>query len=89
MSVPCGDERDYAFAKHFNIPIPNIFDQDISQSAFCQKTGFKLIHSEFLNGLDYQQATQKIIEELENIGAGKAKINYRLRDAIFARQRYW
>jgi len=89
MSVPCGDDRDYAFAQHFNIPIPNIFDQDISKSAFSQKTGFLYVNSDFLNGMNYEAGTKKIIEELEKIGAGKARINYRLRDAIFARQRYW
>jgi len=89
MSVPCGDERDYAFAKHFDIPIKNIFNKDISENAFTQKTDFEYINSEFLNGLDYKTATKKVIEELEKIGAGKSKINYRLRDAVFSRQRYW
>ena len=89
MAVPCGDERDYAFANHFGIEINNIFDQDISEKAFTEKAGFKFINADFLNGLDYQAGTQKIIEELEKIGAGKAKVNYRLRDAVFSRQRYW
>src|SRR5690554_2538880 len=89
MAVPCGDERDYAFAKHFNIPIKNIFNQDISEEAFTEKGGFEFINSDFLNGLDYKAGTKKIIEELEKIGAGKAKVNYRLRDAVFSRQRYW
>ncbi len=89
MAVPCGDERDYAFAKHFGIPIKNIFNQDISEAAFSEKTGFELVNSDFLNGLDYKNGTQKIIEELEKRGAGKAKVNYRLRDAVFSRQRYW
>jgi len=89
MSVPCGDERDYAFAKHFDIPIKNIFNKDISQNAFTEKINFEYINSEFLNGLDYKNATKKIIEELEKIGLGKAKVNYRLRDAVFSRQRYW
>lgn len=89
MAVPCGDERDYAFAKHFNIPIPNIFDQDISENAFTEKEGFKIVNSDFLNGLGYKEATKKAIEELEKIGKGTGKINYRLRDAVFSRQRYW
>lgn len=89
MAVPCGDERDYAFAKHFNLPIKNIFNQDISEQAFTEKGGFEFINSDFLNGLDYKAGTKKIIEELEKIGAGKAKVNYRLRDAVFSRQRYW
>lgn len=89
MAVPCGDERDYAFAKHFGIEIKNIFDKDISQEAFTEKTGFTYENSDFLNGLDYESGTKKVIEELEKIGAGKAKVNYRLRDAVFSRQRYW
>ncbi|MCR9182217.1 MAG: leucine--tRNA ligase [Flavobacteriaceae bacterium] len=89
MAVPCGDERDYAFAKHFNIPIPNIFDQDISENAFTEKEGFTIVNSDFLNGLGYKEAIKKAIEELEKIGQGTGKINYRLRDAVFSRQRYW
>ncbi len=90
MSVPCGDQRDYLFAKHFNIPIPNIFEGiDISQVAFEDKDKTVIDNSDFLNGLNYKQATKKIIEELEKIGQGKGKTNYRLRDAVFSRQRYW
>ena len=90
MSVPCGDQRDYLFAKHFNIPIPNIFEGiDISQEAFEDKDKTVIDNSDFLNGLNYKQATKKIIEELEKIGQGKGKTNYRLRDAVFSRQRYW
>lgn len=94
MAVPCGDERDYAFANHFagqnGMPeIINIFNQDISEAAYTEKTGFELQNSDFLNGLDYKTATAKAIEALENIGQGKAKVNYRLRDAVFSRQRYW
>src|SRR5690554_2918358 len=94
MAVPSGDERDYAFAKHFagqnGMPeIINIFDKDISEAAYTEKTGFKLQNSDFLNGLEYQAATEKVLAALETIGAGKAKVNYRLRDAVFSRQRYW
>jgi leucyl-tRNA synthetase len=89
MAVPCGDERDYAFAKHFGIEIKNIFDKDISEAAYTEKGGFTFVNSDFLNGLDYKTGTKKVIEELEKIGAGKAKVNYRLRDAVFSRQRYW
>lgn len=94
MAVPCGDERDYAFANFFKgqngMPvIKNIFNQDISEAAFAEKSGFELVNSDFLNGLDYKKGTQKIIEELEKIGQGKGKTNYRLRDAVFSRQRYW
>jgi leucyl-tRNA synthetase len=94
MAVPCGDERDYAFANFFKgthgMPeIKNIFNQDISEAAYGEKGGFELVNSDFLNGLDYKSGTKKIIEELEKIGAGNAKVNYRLRDAVFSRQRYW
>lgn len=89
MAVPCGDERDYAFASHFNLPITNIFNQDISEAAFAEKDGFELVNSDFLNGLGYQEGTKKAIDALEAIGAGTAKVNYRLRDAVFSRQRYW
>lgn len=94
MAVPCGDERDYNFAKHFagqnGMPeIINIFNQDISEEAYTEKGGFELQNSDFLNGLDYKEATEKVIAELEQIEQGKAKVNYRLRDAVFSRQRYW
>ncbi|MFV5686025.1 leucine--tRNA ligase [Flavobacterium sp. GB2R13] len=94
MAVPCGDERDYAFANFFKgqngMPeIKNIFDKDISEAAFGAKEGFQLVDSDFLNGLDYKKGTQKVIEELEKLNQGKGKTNYRLRDAVFSRQRYW
>lgn len=94
MAVPCGDERDYAFANFFKgqegMPaIKNIFNHDISEAAYCEKGGFELVNSDFLNGLGYKEATQKVIEALEKTGRGKAKVNYRLRDAVFSRQRYW
>ena len=90
MSVPCGDERDYAFAKHFNIPIPNIFEGvDISEEAFADKEKTVIGNSDFLNGMNYKKATKRAIYELEQIGQGEGKTNYRLRDAVFSRQRYW
>ncbi|MCL4159487.1 UNVERIFIED_CONTAM: hypothetical protein GTU68_008985, partial [Idotea baltica] len=90
MSVPCGDERDYAFANHFNIPIINIFDGvDISESAFTDKEKTVIGNSDFLNGMNYKKATKRAIFELEKIGQGEGKTNYRLRDAVFSRQRYW
>ena len=94
MAVPCGDERDYAFANFFKgthgMPeIKNIFNQDISETAFGEKGEFELVNSDILNGLDYKNGTKKAIEALEKIGAGNAKVNYRLRDAVFSRQRYW
>ncbi|MBT8299832.1 MAG: leucine--tRNA ligase [Maribacter sp.] len=90
MSVPCGDQRDYDFAKHFNIPIPNIFDGiDISEEAFADKTTTIIANSDFLNGMSYKKAVKRIIFELEQMGQGEGKINYRIRDAVFSRQRYW
>lgn len=90
MAVPCGDERDYAFAKHFNIPIVNIFENvDISEEAYGSKDNVVIANSDFLNGLNYKEATKKAIEALEELGQGKGKTNYRLRDAVFSRQRYW
>src|SRR5690554_6070118 len=90
MSVPCGDQRDYDFAKHFNIPIPNIFkDVDISEEAYSGKENTILANSDFLNDLNYEQATERIIAALEENGFGEGKINYRLSDAVFSRQRYW
>ncbi|MDN3722811.1 class I tRNA ligase family protein [Aequorivita sp. SDUM287046] len=90
MSVPCGDQRDYEFAKHFDLPIPNIYkDIDISAEAYSDKENTIIANSDFLNGLNYFEAMEKIISALEEKGIGKGKINYRLRDAVFSRQRYW
>ena len=95
MAVPCGDERDYAFANHFKgkngmLPIKNIFaNADISEAAYGSKDNVEIANSDFLNGLNYKEATKKAIEELEKLGQGKGKTNYRLRDAVFSRQRYW
>ncbi len=89
MAVPAGDQRDYDFAKHFGIDIPNIFEGiDISEVAYADK-GAVLANSDFLNGLDAHTGIQKAIEEIEKRGFGKGKVNFRLRDAIFSRQRYW
>ncbi len=90
MAVPCGDERDFAFAKHFDMAIQNIFEGiDISEGAYGEKDGFVLEHSDFLNGLKYKEATALAIEKLEALKQGKGKTNFRLRDAVFSRQRYW
>ena len=90
MAVPCGDERDYAFANHFGLEIPNIFEGvDISEEACSAKEGVKIANSDFLNGLTYKKAMKRIIYEIEEKGIGYGKINYRLRDAVFSRQRYW
>ena len=90
MAVPAGDERDFAFAKHFDIEIKNIFDKDISEKTFTEKEGMVYQNSEFLNGCSsYHEAVKSVVEYLENHKVGKSKINYRQRDAIFSRQRYW
>ena len=89
MAVPCGDQRDYDFAKHFNIEIKNIFENvDISEAAYAEKSG-KIANSDFLSGLEIKEAMQVAIAKIEALGLGKGKTNYRLRDAIFSRQRYW
>ncbi len=90
MAVPSGDQRDWSFATHFGLPIIQILDgqQEIELQADNTKEG-KYINSGLINGLEFKEATEKIVAELEKIGAGKGKINYRLRDAVFARQRYW
>jgi leucyl-tRNA synthetase len=89
MAVPAHDSRDYAFAQHFNLPITEVISGgDITMEAYEAKEG-TLINSDFLNGLDVKKATDKIIAEIEQRQLGKGKINYRLRDAIFSRQRYW
>ena len=90
MAVPCGDQRDYDFANHFGLDIPNIFaDVDISEKANDAKDGVKLANSDFLDGLNYKKGMKTVIYELEKRGFGYGKINYRLRDAVFSRQRYW
>ncbi len=90
MAVPCGDQRDYDFANHFGIAIPNIFEGvDISEEAFADKEKTIITNSDFLNGLSYKKAMKRVIYELEERGIGYGKINYRLRDAVFSRQRYW
>ncbi len=89
MAVPAGDQRDWDFAKKFSLPIPNIFEGvDISEKAEPSKEA-KLANSDFLNGMKYKEATSKVIAEMEAGGFGKGKINYRMRDAVFSRQRYW
>ena len=89
MAVPAGDQRDYDFAKHFGIDIPNIFEgKDISEEAYTDKDAV-LANSDFLNNLPVKQSIVKAIEAIESKGIGKGKTLYRLRDAIFSRQRYW
>ena len=89
MAVPAHDSRDYAFAKKFGLPIiPLIEGCDVSDESFDAKEG-KMINSGFLNGLDVKEAIPAAIDYVEKHGIGHRKVNYRLRDAIFSRQRYW
>lgn len=91
MAVPSSDTRDFAFAKHFNLRIINVLEgptSDITQDNFDPKSG-KMINSDYLNGLDWKDAIEKALQKVEQLGIGKRKINYRMRDAIFGRQRYW
>lgn len=89
MAVPCGDQRDWDFAKHFGIEIINIFkDIDISEGAYAEKDAV-IANSDFLNDLPAKKAIKTAIHEIEKRGFGKGKTQYRLRDAVFSRQRYW
>jgi leucyl-tRNA synthetase len=89
MAVPGHDSRDFAFAKHFSLPILEVVaGGDLNIASYDAKEG-KLINSDFLNGLEVKVAIKKAIEAIEEKGIGKGKTNYRLRDAIFGRQRYW
>ena len=92
MAVPGHDSRDYAFAKHFNLPIVPVVDDgeghDMSEGSYDAKAG-KMINSGIINGMEVKEAIAYIAGEVEKRGIGKSKINHRLRDAIFSRQRYW
>jgi leucyl-tRNA synthetase len=92
MAVPAHDERDFRFAKHFDLARPIVVqanqEWDFEKDAYGEKSG-KLINSEFLNGLEVKDAIAKAIDEIEKAGIGQGKVNYRLRDAVFGRQRYW
>ena len=90
MAVPSGDQRDWNFAKHFNLPIISILDgqKDIETAADNTKEG-RYINSGIINGVEYKEATNTLVSWLEERGLGKGKIQYRLRNAVFSRQRYW
>ena len=89
MAVPAHDSRDWAFAKHFGLEIiPVVEGGNVEEASYDAKEG-KLINSDFINGLDVQVAIERMWDEIEARGLGKRKVNYRLRDAIFSRQRYW
>ncbi len=90
MAVPCGDQRDHNFASHFNLPIKNIFKNiDVSKEAHVDKDDFVLKDSHQINDCNFSEAFKKAIEILEKVGKGKKMTNYKLRDAVFSRQRYW
>ena len=94
MAVPAHDERDWEFAKKFNIPMVQVVakngeEVDINEAAFTDVATGVLINSEFLNGLEVKDAKAKMIAFLEEKGIGTAKTNYKLRDWVFSRQRYW
>lgn len=92
MAVPAHDERDFKFAKHFGLPVKQVIQPNrefnLQKDAWTDKEG-TVINSDFLNGLEVKKAIQKSIEVIEERGCGKKRINYRLRDAVFGRQRYW
>ncbi len=89
MAVPAHDSRDYAFARHFGLElIPVVEGGDLSVASYDAKEG-RMINSEFLDGLDVKEAIEVMFREIETRGIGRKQVNYRLRDAIFSRQRYW
>ncbi|MDR2886109.1 MAG: leucine--tRNA ligase, partial [Rikenellaceae bacterium] len=89
MAVPAHDSRDWAFARHFSLPIiPVVEGGDVEVASYDAKSG-KVINSDFINGMEVTEAIQKMFTEIEARGIGKKQVNYRLRDAIFSRQRYW
>ena len=89
MAVPCGDQRDFLFAKHFNIPITNIIGDYFNGNEANSTKEATLIQSDFLNGIIMKDAIKLAIEKIEESGIGKRKVNYKMRDAGFSRQRYW
>ena len=89
MAVPCGDERDFKFAQHFNIPITNIIGNYFNGEEANATKEATLENSGFLNGLPMMEAAEIVLQQLEEKGIGKRKVNYRMRDAGFSRQRYW
>ncbi len=89
MAVPCGDQRDFNFARHFDIPVTNILGPAFNgEEANPTKEG-KLYNSDFITGMEMKEAMDAVINKIESLGIGKKQINYRMRDAGFSRQRYW
>lgn len=90
MAVPAHDERDWEFAKKFNLPIVEVVaGGNVEEAAYTDTATGKLVNSDFLNGLEVEQAKEKMVEWLEEKGIGKKKVNFKLRDWVFSRQRYW
>jgi len=89
MAVPCGDERDFKFAKHFNIPVTNIIGDHFNGEEANPTKEATLQNSGFINGMIMKDAMEVVIKKLEEMGIGKRKVNYKMRDAAFSRQRYW
>ena len=90
MAVPAHDERDWEFAKKFNLPIVEVVaGGNVDEAAYTATDSGKLVNSGFLNGLEVEQAKEKMVEWLEQKGIGRKKVNYKLRDWVFSRQRYW
>jgi len=89
MAVPCGDERDFKFAQHFNIPITNIIGSHFNGEEANATKDAVLENSDFLNGIVMRDAIDIVCKKIEALGIGKRKVNYRMRDAAFSRQRYW
>jgi leucyl-tRNA synthetase len=89
MAVPCGDERDFKFAQHFNIPITNIIGDAFNGQEANPTKEAKLSNSDFLNGMIQKDAIAIVNDKIEAMGIGKRKVNYKMRDAAFSRQRYW
>lgn len=89
MAVPCGDERDFKFAKHFNISITNIIGDKFNGEEANPTWDATLTNSDFLTGMLMRDASEVVIKDLEAAGKGKRKVNYKMRDAAFSRQRYW
>ena len=89
MAVPCGDERDFRFAKHFNIPITNIIGEHFNGEEANPTKEAVLINSDFLNGTKMRDAMEIVIHKMEELGIGTRKTNFKMRDAAFSRQRYW
>ena len=89
MAVPCGDDRDFKFAQHFNIPVTNIIGAYFNEAEANATKEATLENSGFLNGMKMMEASEVVLQKLEEQGMGKRKVNYRMRDAGFSRQRYW